>query len=112
MPTGAAKPGRRPRRPQQAEGIPPAAVALAVLVMAGFIVWLCAQMAITPLNRTYLLTIAGGIALGVLGLALGAVRSPRRRRRRRPEPTRRAATTSPEPSRPARRPGGMSPRPG
>ena len=55
---------------------------VAVLLLGGFIVWLCAQMAIDPQKQTYLLTIGGGIALGVLALVAGAWRPKRVRRPR------------------------------
>lgn len=80
--------------------------------MAAFIVWLCVQMAIDPFKATFLITIAAGIAVGVLALALGTVHVPSRHRRAAAAAAEeRRAGTPPEPSRP-RRPGGMSPRPG
>ena len=93
---------------QPTGGVPPAAVAIAIVLMAGFIVWLCVQMAIDPFKGTFLVTIAGGIAVGVVALALGTLRLPSRRRGEQPRRT----ETAPEPPRAARQPGGMSPRPG
>jgi hypothetical protein len=54
-------------------------VAAAAIVLGVFIVWLCAQMAIDPQNRMYLLTIGAGMAGGILALAVGSLR-PRRSR--------------------------------
>ena len=48
-------------------------IAAAVVLLAAFVVWLCAQMAATdPANETILLTIGGALVLSVLALALGS----------------------------------------
>src|SRR5213592_1790422 len=83
VPSMAAKHHREPRArtPQPAAGVQAGVVAAAAIVLGVFIVWLCAEMAIDPQNRTYLLTIGAGMAGGILALAVGSTR-PRRSRRR------------------------------